>query len=303
MKLRQLEILRALIRCQTTTAAAEELGMSQPAVSNAIRQIEAQLGFPLFERVNNRLFPLEAAMIIHDETEPMFAMQAALQERLQDLREDKVSRLRILSTPPLGHGVVPAVMLPFTQRHPKLKIYFDVRELNDVILAVESGRADLGFGLNLGAQPTLEMESLFEGNMVCALNAADPRAGMAKLTLADFQGQRFIALDAHTRMGAQVRDAFQEARQPLNFTVEVRYCNTACILVEAGMGAAVVDPFSASFSGRRHLAVRPLEPSIPCVAWAFWSNRRPLSEIARRFVREIRLALTGSNAWVASPAP
>ena len=55
MNLRQLEIIRAVIRCQTTSAAAIELKMSQPAVSSALKQIESQLGFPLFERVNTKM--------------------------------------------------------------------------------------------------------------------------------------------------------------------------------------------------------------------------------------------------------
>ena len=53
MNLRQLEILRAVIRHRTTVAAADELALSQPAISNALKAMEAQAGFALFERVNN----------------------------------------------------------------------------------------------------------------------------------------------------------------------------------------------------------------------------------------------------------
>ena len=69
MTLRQLEILRAVLRFQTTMAAARVLGMSQPAVSAALKQMESQLGFALFERVNNRLFPTEAARMLQQEAE------------------------------------------------------------------------------------------------------------------------------------------------------------------------------------------------------------------------------------------
>ncbi|WP_202910626.1 LysR family transcriptional regulator [Teichococcus vastitatis] len=291
MTLRQLEILRAVIRGQTTLAAAKLLAMSQPAVSNAIRQMELQLGFPLFERINNRLYPTDAARIIHEESEPLFAMHAALRERVQDLRESKVSRLRILSTPPLGHGVLPQVLAGFSRRHPQLRTFFDVRDLDEVTRGVESGQADLGFGLNLGAQPALEVEELQQSRMVCVFRSDHPLARREVVTPADLPARGFIALDAGTRMGAAVRGAFQAARQPFHFSVEVRYCNTACVLVEAGMGASVVDPYSAAFAGRPHLMVRPFEPAIPCTAWAFWSARRPLAEIGRRLVREVQLAL------------
>ena len=73
MNLRQLEILRAVIRHRTTVAAADELALSQPAVSNALKTMEAQAGFALFERVNNRLFPTAEAMALYKESEAIFA--------------------------------------------------------------------------------------------------------------------------------------------------------------------------------------------------------------------------------------
>src|SRR5271166_4688206 len=72
MTLRQLEILRALIRHRTTVAAAADLALSQPAVSNALKIMEAQAGFVLFHRVNNRLFPSAEALALHEEGETIF---------------------------------------------------------------------------------------------------------------------------------------------------------------------------------------------------------------------------------------
>ena len=72
INLRQLEVLRAVMRYRTTTGAAEELGMSQPAVSNAIRLAEAKLGFALFDRISNRLIPTSEAKMLFDDAEPLF---------------------------------------------------------------------------------------------------------------------------------------------------------------------------------------------------------------------------------------
>jgi DNA-binding transcriptional LysR family regulator len=286
-----LEILRATIRCQTTMAAARELGMSQPAVSSAIRHMEGQLGFPLFERINNRLFPTEAARVLHEDAEPLFAIHAALELKLQDLREDKISRLRILSTPPLGHSAIPAALEAFLRRHPRLRIFFDVRDLSEVVRSVEAGTTDLGFGLSLGHHQSLQVQPLFTGRMVCVTRRDHPLARQPSVTPRDLVAHPFIALEAGTRMGIAVRDAFLAERQPFGFRAEVRYCDTACVLAAAGLGAAVVDPFSPT---RDHsLAVRPFEPAIPSVAYAFWSARKPISQTARRFLAEVMEALDG----------
>ncbi|CAH2602285.1 LysR family transcriptional regulator [Rhodovastum atsumiense] len=296
MTLRQLEILRAVMRFETTMAAARHLGMSQPAVSNAIRQMELQSGLALFERVNNRLFPTEAARLVQEESDPLFAMYAALDKRLKDLREDKVSRLHILSTPPLGHGVLPLALQRFTRHHPRLRSFFHVRELDDVIKAVEAGTTDLGFGLGMSPHPALQMEPLFEGRMVCVCPHDHPLARVEVVTPADLAGHGFVALEAGTRMGAAVRRAFADLHQPFTFTVEVRYCETACVLAAAGLGASVVDPFSPSGLAGGGLMVKPFEPVIPSVAYVFWSARRQISPTARRFLQEIRDVLAQTTA-------
>src|ERR1700738_1654762 len=75
MNLRQFEILRAVMRTRSTVAAAQNLGMSQPAVSNAIKHAESALGFLLFDRVNKRMIPTQEAQILLAEAEPLFLMQ------------------------------------------------------------------------------------------------------------------------------------------------------------------------------------------------------------------------------------
>ena len=94
LNLRQLEILRAVVQYRTTVGAAEQLGMSQPSISNTIRHIETVLGFPLFERQSNRLIPTEEALILLEESEPLFLLRDAVNQRAGDLRDRAGGRSR-----------------------------------------------------------------------------------------------------------------------------------------------------------------------------------------------------------------
>ncbi|GGF55325.1 transcriptional regulator [Azorhizobium oxalatiphilum] len=287
MNLRQLEIFRAVMRCQTTMGAAATLSMSQPAVSNALKQMESQIGFPLFERINNRLFPTDAARMIYEDSEPLFAIHAALEMRVRDLRDDKVSRLRILATPPLGHGVVAQTMVHFAASHPHVRVGFDVRPLKDVIEGVESGAADIGFGLALGDAPTLKVQSLHAGAMVCVCRPDHRLAREHIVTPQMLRNQSFVGLDGETRMGQTVREAFAAEGVPYVAGVEVRYCGTACVLAAAGLGAAVVDPFSPAASGQTGLVVIPFAPRTPCPASVFWPGLRRQPVAASRFLEAL----------------
>lgn len=288
MNLRQLEIFRAVFRYRTTMAAASELGLSQPAVSNAIKSIEATAGFPLFERINNRLHPTAEAKFLYDEADPLFAMHDAFAAKLEDLRENRSGRLRLVATPPLGYGILPGALKRFLARRSGTSVFFDVRRLEGVVDGIERGIAELGFALNIGALPNARVEPLFEGEMVCVCAPDHPLAALEVVTPADLQGLPLIGLERGTRLGEAVRQSYESVGLPYRFAVEVRYCNTACVLAESGVGVAIVDPFSPSRGGRHDLAIRPFRPSTPAIAYAIWSDARPLSRTAQAFLQEVK---------------
>ncbi|HRE22024.1 MAG TPA: LysR family transcriptional regulator, partial [Rhabdaerophilum sp.] len=70
--LRELEVLRTLIAYGKATAAARKLGISQPAVSRAIHQLEKRTGLVLFRREGGRLVPTADALALHKESEAIF---------------------------------------------------------------------------------------------------------------------------------------------------------------------------------------------------------------------------------------
>jgi DNA-binding transcriptional LysR family regulator len=288
MTLRQLEILRAIIRYRTTVAAARQLALSQPAVSNAVKAMEAQAGFPLFERINNRLFPTHEAQALHEEAESIFTMHGILENKLRDLRESKAGHLRIVATPPIGYGIIPPALKRFLSERPQVRVFFDVRRYEGVIESVETNLAELGFALGPEEHPGLHAETVFAGEMVCVVKRDHPLADRTSVTPADLASHAFIALERGTRLGEAVRASFREAGAPFNFAVEVRYCNTACVLAESGVGAAIVDPFSPDVGAGEDLAVIPFRPMTKAVAFVTWSKARPLSRLAQAFVAEVR---------------
>lgn len=291
MNLRQIELLRALIRCKTTVGAGEQLGLSQPAVSNALRQLEKQIGFPLFERINNRLFPTEEARMIFAESEPIFTQHSALAARVRDLKEHRTGHVRIMATPPLGYSAVPIALRTFLGRRPDVRVFFDVRRFENVLLALEEGEAELGFVMGLRkTPPTLESEILFEGEMVCVMRREHPLAGRSAIRPADLRGERMIALERGTRMGTLLREAFAEAQEPFAYAVEVRYANAACVLAENGVGVAVVDPLSAMYGHYPGLTALPFTPRTLVSASVVRSRKRSLSAPARAFLDDMRLA-------------
>lgn len=287
LNLRQLEILRAVVRHRTTVAAAEELGLSQPAVSNALKSMESQIGFPLFDRVNNRLFPTDEATILCQDIDSIFSLHGRIETKLQSMRDSKSGHLSIIATPPLGYSIIPPALAAFLATRPDAQVYFDVRRYEGVVEGVASHIAELGFAIGLAPHPGINFEVVNEAEMVCAMHPDHPLAARDSLGPADLAGYPFIALERGTQLGEAVRDTFAKAGVPFRANVEVRYCNTACVLVAAGLGVAVVDPYSPVHGADHRVVVRPFVPRTPATSYLIWSEARPLSRLAKAFLQEL----------------
>ena len=288
MNLRQIELLRTVIRCETTVRAAQEIGMSQPAVSNGIKHMENQLGFALFERVNNRLFPTPEAQHLYEATEPLFQMYETFSEQVRDMRSNRMQSIRLLASPPLGHSVIPAALQRFVARKPDVTARFDIRDFDTITKCVEVGAADLGFVIGTNDTGELDSEIFFSEPLVCVMPADHPLTRLDEIRPEDLAGQPFIALQPSTTMGRLQRSIFAEADVKFEFRIEVRYSNTACILVRNGAGLSLVDSFSAMQNAEDKVAIRRFLPKRMISAAAIWSPKRLMPKITSDFLRDVR---------------
>jgi DNA-binding transcriptional LysR family regulator len=288
MNLRQLEILRAIVRYGTTVATGQALGLSQPAISNAIKTMEEQVGFALFQRLNNRIYPTEEAKSLLAEAEAIFDIHKRLEARIHDLRNNRSGQFRIAATPPLGYGTISNAIRQMQIKRPRARTFLDVSRYESVLDSIEMHRSELGFVMGFEEKAGLNAETLYEGEMVCVMRPDHPLAVQNALDPKSLRKHAFIALESGTQLGNALRLAFGQAGEPLVATAEVRYGLTACVLADAGVGVAVVDPLTASSALQVSLIRRPFRPAIPVSASAVWAENRSMTRLASLFLQEVR---------------
>lgn len=287
------------MRSRTTVGAAKELCMSQPAVSHAIKRAESQLGFRLFDRVNNRLVPTEEARILFEESEPLFAIHQGIKQKANDLREGRSGRLRLVATSDLSESFLPGIFERFVAQHPKVKIAFDTLRLDSALEAVEMGLADLGFAIEPYPRPTLTYDPLVEIGMVCAFSPGSPLEKLRVVTPTDLDDQRLIFVRTTSRMNILVEDAFRSANARFAPAIEVRFLNIAARLAQAGLGVAVVDELTIASGLYSRLVTRPFEPHVGIMVNAVYAKDAPLQRLAGIFLEHARAEVLAIRA----PAP
>jgi DNA-binding transcriptional LysR family regulator len=295
MNLRQVEIFCAVMRCRTTVAAAFELGVSQPAVSSAVRQLETRLGVTLFDRIGRRLVPTVEANALYNDAQPLYAMSQAMVSKMRDLRDTKRGHFRVLATHALGRSLVAGALASFVKRRADVMVYFDVRPMEGVVEAVESGFADIGLALVPAMRPSFAIEPIVDGRMVVALPLGHRLAKRNSLRAQDLEGEPIVGLEPASRLGHLVRQNFESAGALYAPTIEVRHCLTACSLVEHGVGIAIVDEFSAARSSGWHLDLRAFEPELRISACVMHLRDKPLSRLAASFISELRRQKRSTN--------
>ncbi|MDA0997617.1 MAG: LysR family transcriptional regulator [Proteobacteria bacterium] len=300
MNLRQLEVFQAVMYGGTTKNAARLLRISQPAVSNMIRQFEDQLGFKLFDRISGRLHPTLEAKVLSTNLDRVFASVDALENLVNDLRDSLVDTLKILASPSLGQSVLPPAIAAFVKARPEVKICFDTPPNETIITHLDSHQADFGLTITAVNHPALENRKLREGRLVCVLPKDHPLTRKKFIQPKDFANTTFISYPRFSPIGIIVDDAFREHGEVHHADIEVRYCFSACTLVNAGVGVAVVDEFALFGSSMPNLVTRPFRTNHRVAVTLSYAKANPLSRLAQLFIDDY--LWQGTSGGSASPA-
>ncbi|MEC4600822.1 LysR family transcriptional regulator, partial [Burkholderia vietnamiensis] len=110
MELHQLEAFSAVMSAGSVTGAGELLGRSQPAVTRQIQELEADLGYALFDRHGPRVTPTRRAFLLYDEVERSLVGLRAIEARARALGDETAEPVRIAATPSLAAALVPAAL-------------------------------------------------------------------------------------------------------------------------------------------------------------------------------------------------
>jgi DNA-binding transcriptional LysR family regulator len=268
MELRHLRYFVAVAEELHFRRAAERLYVAQPAVSEQIRKLEAELGVRLFDRTHRSVALTEPGRALLVEARRVLHIAEAAMHAARSARDSAMSRLRIGYVPDALPGSVPRALQQLSSSAPRFDVALETGAPLGVIQAVRDGRLDAAV-VGLPA-PTLGLRVTTLGYqpLVAALPASHARYADGELTLQRLAPERVVLLprDANPALhdavvsllhGAGLSPAFVEAPEP---RVEAVLLGVAAGGGVALLPASIVERYAVP--GVRLVELAGLEPTL-----------------------------------------
>ena len=284
MELRHLRYFVAVAEALSFTRAAKNLHLAQPSLTRQVRNLEEELGVPLFSREHNRIELTEKGRQFLDGTKKLLAMCAENVAALQVRNGKEISELNIGYIANIHYGLLPATLGTFRTLYPRVALnLFDLTSAEQY-QALESRKIDLGFvGLRSDQSPcALLFECVAYDTILVALPARHPLVKKPKLKLADLAPQFFIGMSAKTHPGARewLLGICEDAGFAGRILQEADVKPTAIRFVADGLGIAFM-PEQIIGLPHKGVVFKPLSPPLQresTIAWREDNTSQPLKD-------------------------
>jgi DNA-binding transcriptional LysR family regulator len=279
------------------SAAADVLGLSQPAVSLQIRQLEQRLKVRLIERVGRRATPTAAGTELLDHARRIEDQLSALTDSMQRHSDGLTGRVRLGTGATFCIYLLPSVLQRLRQRLPGLDIMVRIGNTNDILKGIEDNVLDLGFVTLPVAGRMFDVTPVLEEEFLAVLPAGDDSIP-EDITPVALSRQKLILYEPGSHTRTIIDRWFAAGGIAPRPVMELGSVEAIKEMVGAGMGCAVL-PSMAVQPGIRQLAIVARHLTPPLFRGRGIVVRR--DKIRHRGLREIVKALEESGGF--SPAP
>ncbi len=193
MELDQLRYFLRVAQLGNFTRAAEDLGISQPALSRSIQRLEEELGQPIIERKTKSLALTDAGTLLQSRAQQVLSIIEDTKAEICD--DGETGRLRVGAIPTIAPYFLPDFLRQFSREFPKSTIIIQEDTTDKLLKSCSQGDIDLAILALPVPSKYLEVDELFEEELMLVLPPEHPLASKPKVRLADVEPYSFVLLD------------------------------------------------------------------------------------------------------------
>jgi DNA-binding transcriptional LysR family regulator len=262
IRLRQLQALSYVLSSRTMTAAADLFGVTQPAMSRLIMQLEDEVGCKLLKRDRGRVRLTEEGERFYEKAEQVLLSMRELNGFSTTIRHDPKREVRIVSIYGLVSNLIPTAIAAFSADHPKVRIAIDVLNRSRLEEVINERSFDIAMAtLPVRSPSSLTIDSLGALPAICILPNKHPLTRKKVIDALDLAKYPFVSARRETLLRQRVDEVYDRLGIARQLQFECHNTEVMCQLVAAGYGVSVVHPFVQSRIDN-DLVCRPFQPII-----------------------------------------
>jgi DNA-binding transcriptional LysR family regulator len=282
MEWHQLEYFRLVAQLQHITHAAEQLSISQPALSRSISKLEEELGFPLFDRRGKNVILNHYGQIFLHYVERSIQEIAAGKQVIHDLIHPDHGNISLSFLHSLGSNLVPGLLSKFRSIYPNIQFKLYQNATTFLLEQLEAGEIDLCLCFPVAKREHVEWEPLFTEELFVVVPHGHRLATRSSIQLKEIANEPIVTFKKDYGLRILTDQLFKEADLDPFITFEGEEIMTVAGLVEAKLGVALI-PHVWGLD-KTNISFLPVSsPQCQRVIGIAWTKERYLSPAAQNF--------------------
>ena len=236
---RQLKVFEAVARHLSYTQAAQELHLTQPAVSMQIKQLEEQVGLPLFEQLGKKVFLTQAGEEMYHYSRNIAQELSEAEEVIEQLKGVRRGHL-VLAVASTANYFATRLLAAFAKQFPEVTFSLDVTNRAALLQQLERNVSDLVIMGRPPADMHLMMESFMDNPLVVIASSDHPLVSRRDIPLVDIKDEPFLFREKGSGTRIAMERFFKERGVSLKTSMEMASNEAIKQAVEAGLGLGIV---------------------------------------------------------------
>lgn len=245
MDINQLEVLVTVARERSFSRAAEVLGRTQPAVSQAVRRLEAEIGEKLFDRSSKDGTLTFAGEVLLGHAKQMLHLRHNAYVAMTEMRDLRHGKVTISANEHTVFYLLP-VIEEFRRLHPLIKIEVQRGLASRIPKQITAREVELGVISFPPHDDSIKSIPVMSDELVFVVSPKHRFAGQAEVSVKDLAEESFVAHNAPSPYRRMVIEAFDKHKTKLNIAIELPSLEAIKLMVERGVGVALIPRLSAN---------------------------------------------------------
>ena len=289
MDINQLEVLLTVAQEQSFSRAAQALHRTQPAVSQAIRRLELELGEPLFDRSSKDGTLTAAGRVLHEFAQQMLNLRQGAHTAIKELKDLQRGKLALSANEYTVMYLLP-ILPVFRARHPHIKVEVKRSLASRIPSQILDRDVEIGVVSYKPGDSAIASVAVLTDELVLVVAPDHPLARKEVVSIRELGAESFIAHNVPSPYREKVVRTFEKYKTPLNISIEMPTLEAIKRLVEQGMGVALIPRLAtqAELAGKQLMALTVKEMRSERAINLIYRKGATLSHAAKAFLRVAR---------------